>query len=88
MIECYILLMILHVKRLLRHDSDGIHFQQKVGMRAQIIPEAPINGRHTAVVTIVDKVIDGASGTFGVRLELPNPGNKLPAGVKCKVIFP
>ncbi len=60
----------------------------KTGMRAQVIPEAPVGGRYTAFVKIVDKVIDGASGTFGVRLELPNPDNKLPAGLKCRVVFP
>ncbi len=60
----------------------------KVGMRAQVAPEAPVGGHYTAVVKIVDKVIDGASGTFGVRLELPNPDNRLPAGIKCKVIVP
>jgi hypothetical protein len=59
-----------------------------VGMRAQIIPEAPIGGKYTAIVKIVDRVLDAASGTFGVRLELPNPDNRLPAGIKCKVIFP
>ena len=36
---------------------------------------------------IVDKVVDSASGTFGVRLELPNPAGNMPAGVKCKVRF-
>lgn len=60
----------------------------KPGMSATVIPEAPINKRYTAVVKIIDKVIDGASGTFGVRLELPNPGCRLPAGLKCKVVFP
>ncbi len=59
----------------------------KVGMRAQVAPEAPIGGRYMATVKIVDKVLDAASGTFGVRLELPNPDNKLPAGIKCKVVF-
>ena len=29
-----------------------------------------------------------ASGTFGIRLQLPNPDYRLPAGLKCKVIFP
>ncbi len=28
-----------------------------------------------------------ASGTFGVRLELANPGLKLPAGIKCRANF-
>lgn len=59
----------------------------KVGMKAKVIPEAPISGEYVAVVKVIDRVIDAASGTFGVRLELPNPGYKLPAGLKCKVIF-
>jgi RND family efflux transporter MFP subunit len=60
----------------------------KVGMRAKVIPEDPIGGQYIAEVKIVDRVIDAASGTFGVRLELPNPKNRLQAGLKCKVIFP
>jgi len=59
-----------------------------VGMTAQVIPEAPVGGNHTARVTVVDRVVDAASGTFGVRLHLSNPGNRLPAGLKCKVRFP
>lgn len=57
-------------------------------MRAQIMPEAPVNGAYEARVTVVDRVVDAASGTFGVRLELPNPGYKLPAVLKCKARFP
>jgi multidrug efflux pump subunit AcrA (membrane-fusion protein) len=60
----------------------------KMGMRAEVIPEAPLRGSYTAEVKIIDKVIDAASGTFGVRLQLPNPNYRLPAGLKCKVIFP
>jgi hypothetical protein len=37
---------------------------------------------------VVDPVIDAASGTFGVRLELPNSDYRLPAGLRCKVRFP
>lgn len=59
-----------------------------VGMTAQVMPETPPGGSHTARVTIVDRVGDAASGTFGVRLELPNAGYRLPAGVRCKVRFP
>ena len=36
---------------------------------------------------IVDPVIDGASGTFGVRLRLPNPDRVVPAGLRCQVRF-
>jgi RND family efflux transporter MFP subunit len=57
------------------------------GMRAEIRPEAPVGGVHYGRVTIVDKVIDPASSTFGVRVELANPGLKLPSGLKCKVRF-
>jgi RND family efflux transporter MFP subunit len=62
-------------------------FSVRVGMEAAIAPEAPVNGRYTAVVEIIDKVVDAASGTFGVRLRLPNPGNRLPAGLKATVTF-
>jgi hypothetical protein len=36
---------------------------------------------------IVDRVVDAASGTFGVRLELSNSDLRLPAGRKCNVTF-
>lgn len=67
--------------------SDKYHVI-KVGMKAKVIPEKPMDGQYFAIVTIVDRVIDAASGTFGVRLTLPNPKHNLPAGLKCKVIFP
>ena len=57
------------------------------GMKAEVRPENPHKKSYTAKVTVVDRVVDAASGTFGVRLELPNPDYKLPAGLKCKVIF-
>lgn len=58
-----------------------------VGMHAEVTPEAPVNGVYQARVKVVDRVVDAASGTFGVRLELPNPDYRLPAGLKCKVRF-
>jgi RND family efflux transporter MFP subunit len=57
------------------------------GGRGRVSPEAP-GGKYDAVVTVVDRTIDAASGTFGVRLELPNPDQRIPAGAKCKVRFP
>ena len=39
--------------------------------------------RFNAVVRSVDRVIDAASGTFVVRLEVPNPGDKVPGGSRC-----
>jgi multidrug efflux pump subunit AcrA (membrane-fusion protein) len=57
-------------------------------MRGEVMPEAPVGGKHEAKVIVVDPVIDAASGTYGVRLELPNPDWALPAGLKCRVRFP
>ena len=57
------------------------------GMKATVIPEPPLNQPHTATVTIVDRVIDAASGTFGVRLELANPDFDLPGGLRCRLRF-
>lgn len=58
------------------------------GMRAEVYPEEPVGSRYTATVTVVDRVFDAASGTIGVRLEIPNPDYALPAGLKCQVRFP
>jgi len=57
------------------------------GMRAEVTPELAKKRKYIAEVTIVDKVIDAASGTFGVRLELPNPGNFIPGGLRCSLTF-
>ena len=59
----------------------------KAGRSAEIVPEAPLKGSWRATVKVVDRVIDSASGSFGVRLELPNPGGEIPAGVRCRVKF-
>lgn len=59
----------------------------RVGERAQVAPEAPAGGSYEAKVTVVDRVVDAASGTFGVRLELPNPSYALAAGLRCRVRF-
>lgn len=58
-----------------------------VGTKADIAPEEPVGGRYEATVSVVDHVIDAASGTFRVRLELPNPDTSLPAGLKCSAHF-
>ena len=57
------------------------------GMTATIVPELPQYGEQIATVTIVDKVIDAASSTFGVRLELANAEQQMPSGLKCLVRF-
>ena len=61
--------------------------QVAMGSVGHVQPEEPIGGEHDAKVVVVDKVVDAASGTFGVRLELPNGDLALPAGLKCKIRF-
>lgn len=60
----------------------------RVGMIAQVEWESPLGGELPAKVTVVDPVLDAASGTIGIRLELPNPRRQKPAGTKCLVRFP
>jgi RND family efflux transporter MFP subunit len=59
----------------------------KTGMNAEIRLDPLLPGVYKAKVAVVDRLIDAASGTFGIRLELPNPGNRVPAGIKCKARF-
>lgn len=59
----------------------------KLGQRARVMPEQPVGGSYSATVEVVDPTLDAASGTFGVRLKLPNPGSRIPAGVKCRARF-
>ncbi len=55
------------------------------GMQADVFFDAFKESPRRAKVTVVDQMGDAASGTFGVRLELPNPEYTLPAGLKCNV---
>ena len=59
----------------------------KTGMKAKVRPEGSGHTTYSAKVTIVNPVVDSASGTFGVRLEMPNPNNLLPSGLACTVDF-
>ena len=52
-------------------------------MTARVTPEGEGREPIDAKVTVVDRVVDAASGTFAVRLEVPNPGLKIPAGLRC-----
>ena len=59
--------------------------QVRQGMSVTVVPEFPGASPRQARVTLVDRVIDGASNTFRVRMELPNADMSLPAGLRCKV---
>jgi RND family efflux transporter MFP subunit len=57
----------------------------KTGMTMMVSPELPGAKPRAAPVTIVDRVIDPASNSFRVRMEMPNADFSLPSGVRCKV---
>jgi RND family efflux transporter MFP subunit len=74
----------LHVEVVLPVSAFG---RVKARQKATVMPEAPVGGTYRTTVAVVDPVVDAASGTFGVRLELPNAKRLIPAGVRCKVRF-
>lgn len=57
------------------------------GQIGRVTTYGAIEGSHEATVTVIDRVFDAASKTFGVRLELRNQDYALPAGQVCKVAF-
>lgn len=58
------------------------------GDQVMVRPELPNAPAVAATVQHVDRVLDAASNSFRVRLSLPNPEQRLPAGLRCKVDLP
>jgi len=59
----------------------------KKGMKVDIHPERPANKTFKATITVVDQLIDPASGSFTVRMSLPNSDEQLVGGVNCIASF-
>ena len=59
----------------------------QIGGLANVLPELPGAASLPARVTMIDRVVDSASNTFRVQLELPNANGALPAGLRCKAEF-
>jgi membrane fusion protein, multidrug efflux system len=60
----------------------------KIGMIGEVHLSQPVGASFPARVDAIDPVIDAASDTFRIRLLLPNPGNAIPAGIRCSVTLP
>ena len=54
---------------------------------ARVYPELKSDSILMSTVDVVDAMLDSRSGTFGVRLQLPNDDNKVPAGQRCRIVF-
>lgn len=74
----------LHVEAILPMRLFG---KVRPGDTASIVPELDDGGRYPVVVERVDPMGDAASGTFGLRLTLQNPGDRIPAGLKCRLFL-
>lgn len=57
------------------------------GMTVDVVPEIPSKNKYTAKVKMIDRLVNAASGTFVVFLEMANAKLDVPAGVKCKATF-
>jgi RND family efflux transporter MFP subunit len=60
----------------------------KLGSEISVTPEMPAGLNVRAKVKVIDRVLDAASGTFGVRLELPNAQRRILGGIRCRAAFP
>ncbi|WP_137700041.1 efflux RND transporter periplasmic adaptor subunit [Marimonas lutisalis] len=56
-----------------------------LGMTVRVFPDAPVDGVFDAQIDVIDRIFDAASGTFGIRLTLPNPQASIPAGHRCQL---
>ena len=59
-----------------------------VGDVVEMSLASPLGETRTATISLVDQVLDSASGTFGIRATLPNPDLGIPAGHRCSLLLP
>lgn len=62
--------------------------QVKTDMVVDVFPELPVGGVYKGKVKIIDRLMDAASGTFGVFLEIANSSLDIPSGIRCGAAFP
>lgn len=55
----------------------------QLGQPVTVVPEPPFDQPITAKIRTKDRVIDAATGTFGIVSELSNPEQALPGGIRC-----
>ena len=67
--------------------ASGRFCRIRPGMKVALTPELQGAATLNALVARVDAVIDAASNTFRVRLSVPNPGGRIPSGLRCQVSF-
>ena len=69
------------------HAPIAMFDQVQLGQGVVVHLDTIGNPQRAATVTLKDHVVDTASRTFRVQIELPNPNYELPAGLRCRVVF-
>jgi RND family efflux transporter MFP subunit len=64
--------------------STSVFGSLKLGQELSVQPELAGSGPRTARIAQIDRVLEPASNTFRLRLELPNDDGSLTAGLRCK----
>lgn len=59
--------------------------QTAEGSDIQVRLDLPEQQDVAARITVVDKVLDAATGTFGIRAEIANSDGAIPAGQTCSL---
>lgn len=80
-------LVVLDPLHVIAHVPHDLAARLEPGARARLVVDAQPDRRHPCRVLVVDPVIDAASGTCRVKLELPNPKRQVAAGARAAVVF-
>lgn len=75
----------LHVEVIAPDTALG---QLALGQTLAVTLQNPVDARVEARVSALDPFVDAASGTFRIRLDLPNPDGKITAGFRCSLDLP
>ena len=73
----------LHAEVTLRAEA---YRRVRPGMQAQLALGPPVGEVRPGQVSIVDRAIDSSSGTFRMRVVIPNPGLAMPSGMACRIL--
>lgn len=65
----------------------GLYSYFSRGLVGEVRTGEMMDNVHTATVTVTDHAFDTSSGTCRVRLALPNPDARMPAGQRSEVYF-
>lgn len=85
--EPLVRLVMLDVLHVIAFVSPAAAARLRAGMTAQLELDDEPGGRHPCRILVVDPIVDAASSTCRVKLELPNKEHKVAAGLRGTVSF-